>query len=40
MTTRRSAPANVMSEISADRKLVRSCFGHPAVAYFKDALSW
>lgn len=35
-----AAVADAMNEIRADRKLVRSFFDHPAVAYVKDALSW
>jgi hypothetical protein len=29
-----------MAAIAADRHLVRSFFGHPAVRYVKDALRW
>ncbi len=35
-----AAVAAAMNDIRADRKLVRSFFGHPAVAYVKQALSW
>ncbi len=35
-----AAVANAMKEIRSDRKLVHSFFGHPAVAYVKQALSW
>ena len=35
-----AAVTTAMEEIKGDRKLVRSFFDHPAVAYVKDALSW
>lgn len=34
------AVEDVMTNIAADRPLVRSFFGHPAVTYVKDALKW
>lgn len=34
------AVESTMSEIASDQKLVRSFFGHPAVAYVRKALGW
>jgi transposase len=35
-----SSVQGVMEHIAADRSVVRNFFGHPAVAYVKDALHW